>query len=608
MLSKLLKNVQKPARYTGGELNSVVKNPADVYIRFAFCFPDLYEVGMSHLGMKILYSLLNSRDDCYCERVFAPALDMEDLMRANDVSLFALETGDCINTFDILGFTMQYEMSYTNVLNMLDLANIPLLAKDRVKDEPFICAGGPSTYNPEPLADFIDFFTIGDGEEVICEVLDVYISWKKSGDERVEFLKQICKIEGVYVPQFYDVEYFDNGKLKNFTPIIREANITINKRVFQDLNLAPFPENIIVPYMETIHDRITLELFRGCTRGCRFCQAGYVGRPVRERSSKTLLDTAEKSINATGYEEISLCSLSTSDYSELQELCDELLKLTETRKIGLAVPSLRLDNFSMELMHKIQKVRKSGLTFAPEAGSQRMRDIINKNITEEDLVNAATTAFAGGYRGAKLYFMLGLPFETDEDILDIGNLAELVANCYYKTPKEIRHKELKIVVSTSTFIPKPHTPFQWAEQITTHETMRRQNILKSALNKRYFSYNWHGAETSLLEGVFSRGDRRLGVVLLSAHKKGCKLDSWSEHFKFDAWMEAFEENGVDPLFYSRKRDLDELLPWAHINIGVKVDFLKREYEKAAQAITTPQCREKCAGCGIENCKILENNL
>lgn len=578
-LDAILKNVQKPTRYSGGEWNSIVKNPADYQTHFAFAFPDLYEVGMSHLGLKILYHIINSRPDSYCERAFSPAPDMESQMLAHQIPLLSIETRTPLNQFDIIGFTLQYELSYTTVLNMLKLADIPLLSKERTASHPLICAGGPCCYNPEPMADFIDFFIIGDGEDVIHEILDAY----KETPDRQELLKQLSLIDGIYVPSLLQK--------------------TIHKRNVANLNDAPFPSDLIVPYMETVHDRITLELFRGCTRGCRFCQAGFTSRPIRERSLETLVKTAEESISSTGYEEISLCSLSTSDYSQLEPLCDSLLSLTQSRNMNLAVPSLRLDNFSMELMQKIQKVRKSGLTFAPEAGSQRLRDVINKNITEDDLLNAAKTAFAGGYRGMKLYFMLGLPTETDDDVLAIAELAQKVAEEYYATLKHLRHKQLKITVSTSTFIPKPHTPFQWAEQISIEETHRRQNLLKDALKKKHFQYNWHSPETSLLEGVFSRGDRRLSKVLLTAHEKGCKLDGWSEHFKYDKWLEAFAENGINPSSVIAGFDPQSKLPWSHIHPGVSLEFLKRELQNSLQTKTTPQCRESCSACGIQNCPL-----
>lgn len=596
---KILMQVQKPTRYTGGEINICKKNPSDVDIRFGFCFPDVYEVAMSHLGIKILYHTLNQRLDTYCERVFAPWDDMEKLMREKNQKLFALETGDEVTDFDFLGFTLQYELSYSNVVNMIDLAGIPIYSKDREYGMPFIIAGGPCAYNGEPIADFIDIFSIGEGEEMLDELMDTYKQWKKSGSKsRKEFLEMAAEIEGIYVPSFYDVEYNDDGTIKAFIPNNPHAKKKITKRIMKDFNLAPTPDKIIVPFGEIVHDRITLEIFRGCIRGCRFCQAGYIYRPVREKSAEKLTDLAAKLIDSSGYDEVSLCSLSTSDYTGLKELTDNLIDITEEKKIGLSLPSLRIDNFSLELMEKVQKVRKSGITFAPEAGTQRLRDVINKNITEEDIKKSVRLLFAGGWTNVKLYFMIGLPTETTEDVVGISELAQSVLDVYFETPKEERAKNINITVSTSSFVPKPFTAFQWAAQNSRDELIEKQDILKQSIKSRKIRYNWHDNKTSYLEGVFARGDRRLSKVIEEAVKLGCKFDGWGEFFDFEKWEQAFKNCGVDPDFYNmRERSYDEILPWDFIDIGVTKEFLKKENEKAKAAETTANCREKCAGCG-----------
>ena len=595
---RILQSVEKPSRYTGNEWNSINKDINTIDIRFAFCFPDVYEVGMSHLGMKILYHLLNERKDVFCERVFAPWVDMEAKMREYDIPLFTLETHDVVKEFDFVGFTLQYEMSYTNIINMLDLAGIPALSTNRTKEHPFVCAGGPCAYNPEPLADFVDFFVVGEGEEVINEVMDVYLDWKKKDLSREDFLRSISAIEGIYVPQFYEVKYNNDGIISSFRPINDMYPYKIRKRIIKDLDRVYYPDKMVVPFTGVVHDRAMLELFRGCIRGCRFCQAGFIYRPVRERSAGKLLGIARNLVESTGYEEISLTSLSTSDYISLKELTDGLINEMEPKKVNLSLPSLRVDSFSLELMEKAQKVRKSGLTFAPEAGSQRLRNIINKGVTEEDLLKSVSTAFGGGWSGVKLYFMLGLPMETFEDIEGISDLGQKVVDAYMKTPKEKRGKGLNITISTSFFVPKPFTPFQWEAQDSMEVFGKKQSFLKSKIKTRYIKYNWHDPQLSFLEAIFSRGDRKLSKVLLKAFEKGCKFDSWGEHFKFDKWMEAFDECGIDPQFYAnRKRSYDEVLPWDHIDTGISKKFLQREYEKAERQEVTSNCRISCSGCG-----------
>ncbi len=594
----ILQSVEKPARYTGGEWNSIRKEPSSVEIRFAFCFPDVYEVGMSHLGMKILYHLLNEREDTSCERVFAPWTDMEAKMRENNIPLFSLETREPVGSFDFIGFTLQYEMSYTNILNMLDLAGVPLYSRDRGEGHPFVCAGGPCAYNPEPLADFIDFFMLGEGEEIINEVMDAYREWKKESVSREAFLNKIVGIEGIYVPGFYEASYHTDGTVRSIEPVHPDYPAKIRKRIIKDLDNTYFPEKIVVPYTSIVHDRIMLELFRGCTRGCRFCQAGFIYRPVREKTPQKLKETAKKLESSTGYEEISLTSLSTSDYSGLPQLTAELIEEMEPKKVNLALPSLRIDSFSLDLMEKAQKVRKSGLTFAPEAGTQRLRDVINKGVTEEDLLNSVSLAFRGGWNGVKLYFMIGLPFETMEDVEGIAALGKKVADEYFKVPKDKRGKGLEITISTSSFVPKPFTPFQWEAQDRIPVLTEKQRFLKGIIKDRHLRYNWHDPELSLLEAVFARGDRRTGKVLLKAWERGCKFDSWGEHFKYDAWLGAFEDCGIDPAFYAnRKRDFDEVFPWDHIDIGVSKKFLQRENEKSERGEITPNCMQSCTGCG-----------
>lgn len=598
-LESCLKRVQKPTRYIGNEFNSVHKEKTEEMMSFAFCFPDVYEVGMSHLGMKILYHMLNERSDTVCERVFAPWDDMEREMLAEGIPLLSLESYTPVRDFDIVGFTLQYEMSYSNVVNMLKLAGIPLRTAERLDGDPFVCCGGPCAYHAEPLADIVDFFILGEGEEVNNEIMDAYKVWKKIGAPREAYLEMIAKIDGIYVPSFYTVTYNADNTIKSFEPNRSCAPKKVKKRIIKNLDETYMPEKLIVPFMETVHDRIMLELFRGCIRGCRFCQAGYIYRPVRERSVERLLGAAKNSIAATGYEEMSMSSLSTSDYTKLFELTDGLLDLTVDKRINLSLPSLRVDNFSMELMEKVQKVKKSGLTFAPEAGTQRLRDVINKNVLEEDLLRTSGIAFGGGYNRIKLYFMLGLPTETDEDVLGIGELAQKVIDSFYEIPIEQRKgRSVSVTVSTSFFVPKPFTPFQWEPQNRISEMERKAAMLKDSIKNRKIVYNWHESDVSFLEAVFAKGDRRLGEVLISAVELGCKFDGWSDFFDYEKWMTAFKMNGIDPEFYAyRTISYDEILPWDYADIGVDKYFLISEREKAYRGETTPSCREKCSACG-----------
>ena len=559
-LEQILLDVQKPAQYIGGELNSVMKDKSKVDCRLAFCFPDKYEVGMSHLGMKILYSLYNLRENWWCERVFAPDADMEQLMREKNIPLYGLESLDPIKDFDFVLFTLQYEMSYTAILNMLDLAGLPVRAKDRTGLSPIVAAGGPCACNPEPIADFIDLFIIGEGEEVNIEITDLYMQAKKEGWSKQQYLKEAAKIGGVYVPSLYDVSYNEDNTIKAVIPNCETAPVKVKKRIIADLDKVFYPDKFVVPFINIVHDRAMLEVQRGCLRGCRFCQAGYIYRPLRERKPERLLGIAENLLACSGYDEISLSSLSTSDFSGLRELTDGLLKITEEKKIGLSLPSLRIDNFSLELMEKVQKVRKTGITFAPEAGTQRLRDVINKNINEEDIINSTNMLFRGGWTNVKLYFMIGLPTETMDDVCGIADLAQKVLEVYFAIPKEERAKQINITVSTSSFVPKPFTAFQWAKQDTRDMLIEKQNTLKAAIKSKRIRYNWHDNKTSYLEGVFARGDRRLSEVIIKAVENGCKFDGWGEHFKFDVWMQTFDELGIDPNFYTaRERSYEEVL-------------------------------------------------
>ena len=599
-LEQLLLKVQKPGRYTGGEQGSIVKDKQAVDIRFAFCFPDTYEIGMSHLGMKILYALFNQREDIWCERVFAPWVDFEELMRKERIPLFALESGDSVRDFDIIGFTLQYEMSYTNVLNMLDLAGIPLRTDERPGLKNLVVAGGPCACNPEPLADFIDLFFLGEGEEVDLELIDLYKKHRALGSDKLTFLKEAAQIEGVYVPSLYQVDYKEDGTLQSVTPLAG-APATVKKRIMRNLDKTFYPDNFVVPFTEIVHDRAVQEVFRGCIRGCRFCQAGFIYRPVREKSSDTVNRQARALCENTGYEEISLSSLSTSDYTELADLLDRLLDWTEQEKVSMTLPSLRIDNFSPELLEKVQKIKKSGLTFAPEAGTQRLRDVINKNVTEQEILDTCRIAFAGGYTQVKLYFMLGLPTETEADLRGITELGQRIVNLYYENPNKPKGKSVTVSISVSSFVPKPFTPFQFEPQDTLDQIHAKQKLLLESRTTKKISLSYHDANISVLEGVLARGDRRLGAVLAAAQKNGCRFDSWDECFSFERWMEAFRACGLDLQFYAnRRRGYDELLPWDHLDYAVSKAFLIREHKAALQGITTPNCREKCAGCGA-NC-------
>lgn len=596
-VEKILQYVQKPARYVGGELNSVIKDPDKVDIRYAFCFPDIYEIGMSHLGMKILYGLVNDREDSWCERVFAPDVDMEEQMRKNNVPLFALESGDYIKDFDIIGFTLMYELCYTNVLNMLDLAGIPLYSKDRTELAPIICVGGPCACNPEPIADFVDIVFLGDGEDSTNAVLDLLKECKKSGATKQEFLLKAKDITGVYVPSFYKDSYNADGTLKELVPI-NGAPEKVKKSVVSDMNKCYYPKEFVVPFISIVHDRAVEEIFRGCIRGCRFCQAGFIYRPIREKSVETINAQSKALIDSTGYDELSLCSLSTSDHSQVNEMLTSLIDWTVKDKINLSLPSLRVDNFSDELVDKLNKVRKSGLTFAPEAGTQRLRDVINKNVTQEEVINTCTKAFDNGWTTVKLYFMMGLPTETMEDIEGIANLGMDVLHAFYNNPNRQKGTGLQVNISCSSFIPKPFTPFQWEPEDTMESLKAKQKHLLESIPSKKIKVSYHETPTSLLEGVLARGDRRLSDVIYSAFKDGCKFDSWDEHFKFASWMKAFEENNLDPYFYTqRKRDFSEVLPWDHLDYGISRKFLEKENLKAHENKTTPHCRIKCAGCG-----------
>lgn len=606
ILDKLLHKVSKPTRYIGNEYNSIHKDKSVIKVHVALAFPDIYEIGMSHLGIKILYHLLNEQDDIYAERVFAPWIDFEKLLRDNKIPLFSLESKTTLKNFDFLGFSLQYEMSYTNILNMLDLSGIPLFSKQRTDKHPFIIAGGPCAYNPEPLAEFIDFFVIGEAEESLLEILEAYKKFKESGAPRQYFLEKVSEIRGVYVPSFYDVNYNEDGTVKNIYPLKRGVPSRIKKRIIKNMDEVYYPTKFIVPYMNIVHDRAVLEIFRGCSRGCRFCQAGMVYRPVREKSADKLEKLAGDIIDCTGYEEISLSSLSTSDYSSLKQLAEKLTQRFRRSRVGLSLPSLRIDAFSLQLAQKVQEIKKTGLTFAPEAGTQRLRDVVNKCVTERDLLNSVRDAFVCGWTSVKLYFMIGLPTETEEDIEGIAKLAHSVVNVYRDVHGNA--KGLKLNVSTSTFVPKPFTPFQWEKQLELSKIEERQKKLKRLLRGRNINYSWHDAELSFLEAIFSRGDRKLSKVLYTAHKNGCKFDGWDEMFSYERWMDAFDTEGLDPRFYAnRQRRQEEFFPWDIIDPGIDKHFLLKELENAKKAKTSPDCRtENCQGCGIK--RILEGDI
>lgn len=599
----ILMQIEKPARYIGNEFNMVRKDPKQVAVRFAMCFPDVYEIGMSHLGIQILYDMFNRREDIYCERVYSPWIDLDKIMRERNIPLFTLETQQPVRDFDFLGITIQYEMCYTNILQVLDLSGIPLLAKDRGEDCPIVIGGGPCAYNPEPIAPFFDLFYIGEGETVYFSLIDEYKKNKENGGTREDFLLKAAQIEGIYVPSFYDVSYNEDGTLKSFEPNRPEAKKTIVKQLVMEMDDTYYPEKPLVPFIKVTQDRVVLEIMRGCIRGCRFCQAGSVYKPVRERSVEFLKDKACKMLESTGHEEISLSSLSSSDYSGLPQLLDFLIETYKGKGVNISLPSLRIDAFSLDVMGKVQDVRKSSLTFAPEAGSQRLRDVINKGLTEEVILQGAKLAFDGGWNKVKLYFMLGLPTETVSDMEGIAELSEKIAEIYYQIPKSERNGKVQVTASTSFFVPKPFTPFQWASMNTKKEFLDKARIvnakMKTMLNRKSIKYHWHEADVTVLEGLLARGDRRVAETILYAYRSGCLYDAWGDGFDNDKWEQAIAATGIDMDFYiTRERDLDELLPWDFIDIGVTKQFLQREWQRAKEESVTPNCRMQCAGCGV----------
>ena len=600
---EILLSIQQPARYIRGEINSVCKDPSSVDVRFAMCFPDVYDIGMSHLGIQILYDMLNKMPDVYCERVYSPWTDLDAIMREKHIPLFAIESQDPVKDFDILGITLQYEMCYTNILQILDLSGIPLHGSDRTWDDPIVIGGGPCAYNPEPIAEFFDLFYIGEGETAYRQLIDIYKDSRKNGESRETFLKRAAGVPGIYVPSLYEPEYHEDGTLKAFRPTCPEAPEKVVKQLVLDMTEAVYPEKPLVPFIKVTQDRVVLEIMRGCIRGCRFCQAGMIYRPVREKNVERLKDLAYKMLKNTGHEEISLSSLSSSDYRSLEELVRFLIEEFHGKGVNVSLPSLRIDAFSLDVMSKVQDVKKSSLTFAPEAGSQRLRDVINKGLTEEEILQGAADAFKGGWNRVKLYFMLGLPTETVEDMEGIALLSEKIAEEYYEIPKDQRNGKVQVVASTSFFVPKPFTPFQWARMSTKEEFLDKARVvnrkMKEMLNHKSLKYNWHEADVTVLEGVLARGDRRVAAVIEEAYRNGALYDAWSESFRNDIWMKAFETCGVDIDFYTtRERSLDELFPWDFIDTGVSKEFLKREWNNAVNGTVTPNCRERCSGCGV----------